>query len=120
MPKHTTKPFNSINGSVQVQQSDVLIQIALLDTTLSLFNKTRSSEILIGLKSDCIELVKLIEQNTKQPKKVTSPRLKSRFNIINKSRHTLAENIPFDKAVEFKKQSNTACFIKFAGMEVVQ
>ncbi len=122
MPKHITKPFNLVNESVPVpvHQADVLIQVAILDATLSLFNKTQSSELLTGLKADCVELVKLIEQTSKQPKKAPKPLLKSRFNVINRSRHTLAKNISFDKAEQLKKQSKTECFIKFAGMEAVQ
>jgi len=117
MPKHTTKPFNLANGSDPAHQADVLIQVAILDATLNLFNKTQSNELLTGLKADCMQLVTLIENSTPPPK---PKKLTSRFNVVTLSRQVIAKNITFKKAEQLKKHYKTDCLIKFVGMEVAQ
>jgi len=119
MPKHTTKPFNLANGSDPAHQADVLIQVAILDATLNLFNKTQSNELLTGLKADCMQLVKLIENSTPKPKSKPK-KLTSRFNVVTLSRQVIAKNITFKKAEQLKKHYKADCLIKFIGMEVAQ
>ena len=59
-----------------------------------------------GLKSDAVELIRMLDDLPTTPPKT------SRFNILTKSKQVIAKRIPYEQAIQYQDVS-----LKFAGME---
>ncbi len=100
---------NAPNVSVSEAPNKFTQQAKVIAASSAVFQSDPTDKHLHWLKSDCIELLRLLAEKPKQ----------AVFNVTTPSRCTMAENISISQAIRVKKSLKGQCLIKFAGMVVV-
>lgn len=82
------------------------MQHEIIGHALTIFCLTPNEINRAGVKSDAVELIRMLDDLPTTPPKT------SRFNVLNSTKKLIAKRVSYDQAMQYQD-----CIVKFAGME---
>jgi len=103
---------NPLTKSVsETKQKSLLAQVSIIRSDINLHGLTQTQENFNTLKSDALELVRMLDEIEQNNKRKTSL-----FNVLAKgTRRVIAERVGFNQAIQYPN-----AIVKFAGMGVAR
>jgi len=95
----------------ETKQKSLLAQVSIIRSAINIHGITQTQENFNTLKSDALELVRMLDEIEQNNQHKTSI-----FNVLAKgTRRVIAERVGFNQAIQYPN-----AVVKFAGMEVVR
>jgi hypothetical protein len=110
MLKNSPKQNPLTNSVSETKQKSLLAQVSIIRSAINIHGLTQTQENFNTLKSDALELVRMLDEIEQNNKRKTSL-----FNVLAKgTRRVIAEKISFNQAKQYPD-----AVVKFAGMEAL-
>ena len=109
-----THAQNPLTLSVsEIKQQSLLKQVEIISHAVNIFYLDSTTTNKGALKADALELVRMLEEIEHDSQQKTS-----RFNVLNKAKQLIAEQVPFESAMSIRNGLNGQCLVKYSGQEV--